>query len=329
MPAYDSTVNYELVRDMSIQMTATIEDAQGQSRFRVEKANENMYAPVDISMDDVVALITVTDAIEQKTLTINQDYSCLIYPVDEEDKILEGAEDGVLLENFTFAPGRYAVRAIAKEESNYADTTALSNTFVLFEGYPVYVDAGKYITYYRDEALTLLETETEAKLYTITEVSGDQAVLSEAIETAPALTPLLIYNGSESSKTILLIPTEDPETELTWAPEFVGTLKDSVIAASSETQDNYALNGYAFVWVKNKINVAANKCWLTVAKDNDEGMEARSIRIVSGGETTGISGMSTKSGISGDWYDLNGRKLSKKPTKKGVYILNGKKVVVK
>ena len=329
MPGSDVTVEYELVRDMSVQMTAQVgTDPEAQPRYRVEKANENMYAPVDMSMDDVLALFTVNDDIEQKALT-PQDYFCLIYPVDEEDKILEGAEDGVLLENFTFAPGRYAVRAIAMEESNYADTTALSNTFVLFEGYPVEVPAGEYVTFYKDKALTLLETETEAKLYTITEVSGDQAVLSEAIETAPALTPLLIYNGSEEPKTILLIPTEDPETELTWAPEFVGTLKDSVIAASSETQDNYALNGYAFVWVKNKINVAANKCWLTVAKDNDEGMEARSIRIVSGGEATGISGMSTKSGISGDWYDLNGRKLSKKPTKKGVYILNGKKVVVK
>jgi hypothetical protein len=29
------------------------------------------------------------------------------------------------------------------------------------------------------------------------------------------------------------------------------------------------------------------------------------------------------------WYDLNGRKLNGMPTKKGVYIMNGRKVVVK
>jgi hypothetical protein len=29
------------------------------------------------------------------------------------------------------------------------------------------------------------------------------------------------------------------------------------------------------------------------------------------------------------WYDLNGRKLQGKPTKKGLYIVNGRKVVVK
>ena len=30
-----------------------------------------------------------------------------------------------------------------------------------------------------------------------------------------------------------------------------------------------------------------------------------------------------------DWYDLNGRKIEGRPVKKGVYIVNGKKVVIK
>jgi len=32
---------------------------------------------------------------------------------------------------------------------------------------------------------------------------------------------------------------------------------------------------------------------------------------------------------AGEWYSLDGRKMSGKPTKKGVYINDGKKVVVK
>ena len=32
---------------------------------------------------------------------------------------------------------------------------------------------------------------------------------------------------------------------------------------------------------------------------------------------------------TGDWYSLDGRKLSSKPTQKGVYIQNGKKIVIK
>ena len=45
-------------------------------------------------------------------------------------------------------------------------------------------------------------------------------------------------------------------------------------------------------------------------------------------EATGITGISGNTGISGDLYDLNGRKVTA-PTKKGLYIMNGKKVVVK
>jgi hypothetical protein len=38
----------------------------------------------------------------------------------------------------------------------------------------------------------------------------------------------------------------------------------------------------------------------------------------------------TKSDGRGDqWYDLKGSKLQQKPTQKGVYILNGAKVVIK
>jgi hypothetical protein len=32
---------------------------------------------------------------------------------------------------------------------------------------------------------------------------------------------------------------------------------------------------------------------------------------------------------NGEWYDLNGRKLNGKPAQKGIYIKNGKKIVVK
>ena len=33
--------------------------------------------------------------------------------------------------------------------------------------------------------------------------------------------------------------------------------------------------------------------------------------------------------VKGDFYTLDGRKLDGKPTKKGVYIVNGRKVVIK
>ncbi len=56
------------------------------------------------------------------------------------------------------------------------------------------------------------------------------------------------------------------------------------------------------------------------------------VRLVSrSGETTAIGTLDTKTGeVSFDgWYDMNGLKLDSKPTKKGLYINNGKKIVIK
>ena len=47
------------------------------------------------------------------------------------------------------------------------------------------------------------------------------------------------------------------------------------------------------------------------------------------GQTTGIGATLNDKGemINDKWYDLKGRKLDCKPTRKGVYIRNGKKQV--
>ena len=51
----------------------------------------------------------------------------------------------------------------------------------------------------------------------------------------------------------------------------------------------------------------------------------------SSGETTGIGTLDTKTGdIKLEvWYTMDGRKLEGKPTKKGLYINNGRKIVIK
>ena len=46
------------------------------------------------------------------------------------------------------------------------------------------------------------------------------------------------------------------------------------------------------------------------------------------GTTTGVSTVRVER-IGGDWYSLDGRKLNGEPTKKGMYINNGKKIVVR
>ena len=79
--------------------------------------------------------------------------------------------------------------------------------------------------------------------------------------------------------------------------------------------------------MKNALPVAANKAWLAIPASVTANVKA--IKLVFEDGTTGISEANGISGMTGTWYDLNGRKLNKKPTTKGVYIFNGKKVAVK
>jgi hypothetical protein len=49
-----------------------------------------------------------------------------------------------------------------------------------------------------------------------------------------------------------------------------------------------------------------------------------------GDETTAIANTpNMQPALPGVWHTLDGRRLLKEPTKKGVYILNGKKTIIK
>jgi len=274
-----------------------------------------------MDMEQMVALFTVHDDIEEKNLTANTDFTVQFFAVNEEG---QKTGEAIPFKDFTFAPGRYVAKAVAADGSNYSGETALSNVFTLFQGYEVEVPAGEYITYYKDEALYV--EDTDAKLYTITAVSGTTATADE-LKIAPANTPLLVKNNGSETKTFLLIPTTTGTPDnVTPYEGFTGTLEAATIAASDATQDNYAWNGLQFVWVKTALSIAANKAWLQVPATASAPQRIQ----IDFSSTTGIGAIdSLQSEGEGAWYDLNGRRLTEKPSQAGVYIQNGKKAVVK
>ena len=71
--------------------------------------------------------------------------------------------------------------------------------------------------------------------------------------------------------------------------------------------------------------IEGHKAWLVVPKSSSS---TRGFAI--GGEATGIEMVSGDDNVEADavYYDLQGRRVTK-PTVKGVYIKNGKKVMVK
>ena len=190
-------------------------------------------------------------------------------------------------------------------------------------GYPVNVPAGQFATYFKDDALTL-NIGDDCQLMTITSFS-DNAVVATPLSVAAANTPLLIYNGGNADVKAYLIPTAETADDITAIPEFKGTLTEKTFTDDDMAgKDYYVCTGKDFVWVRAAGTIAANTCWLELTKDQPQ--NARSIEL--GDNTTGITGVNNVV-ADGQWYDLNGRKLEQKPTAKGVYIMNGKKHVIK
>ena len=327
MPSYDATLEYDIVRNLASNTTLNLfigtDAVTADARLRIKK-DGSAYIPVS------ALSFTLTDAPEggqTTTLTAAQALAAGLNPVYElkgegEDQWTIVAINETTHLPATLAPGQtYRVSLVAADDAPlYGGEVQAQYLVTLFEGYEVTVPAGEYVTYYKDENLYV--EDEEAQLYTITSVGTETATATE-LTVAKALTPILVKNNGQEKKVILLIPTATEGDEVDYAPEFVGTLEATTIAASSENQNNYAFNGLQFVWVKNAIEIGANKAWLSISNSN-----ARAITLVFDDATAieMVNGQSSM--VNGTWYDLNGRKVNA-PSKKGIYIMNGRKVVVK
>lgn len=107
-------------------------------------------------------------------------------------------------------------------------------------------------------------------------------------------------------------------------------------AAGADTGGNY-LDAGTFVKVTTGASVAPLRCYLSYTGRAASRSEAvplpESIKVVfvdAQGQTTGIGSLNVSTGeVKADvWYDLQGRRLPGRPSGKGVYIQNGRKVVV-
>ncbi len=114
--------------------------------------------------------------------------------------------------------------------------------------------------------------------------------------------------------------------------KFVGQYSPFAITADNINEILYVASG-------NKIGYSASARTLRSfrahfwVKPNGEAQAAHFIDIDWGDGTTEVRSIDNGQLIidneAGAWYSLDGRKLSGMPTQKGVYIVNGKKKIVK
>mgnify|MGYP007069872740 CR=1 FL=1 len=130
-------------------------------------------------------------------------------------------------------------------------------------------------------------------------VPKDVPVLLEQSETKPAST-----NDNISTNELKAAQTATDVTSIAGGTVYV-LYQDAFVKTTSGT-------------------IPAGKAYLVLAA----GKQApQRLSISRDGDSTGIFELQTAGGDgSENWYDLQGRKLQQRPTQKGVFIVNGKKV---
>lgn len=162
------------------------------------------------------------------------------------------------------------------------------------------------------EGATAYKGKVEAGALSLTALSG----------VIPANTGVVIAGDASANYTIKYVST-DASADVT-GNEIKGTVVRSQTSTLAGSQTLLALNSTAAQFQKfTGENFPATKAYLLV----DAGAPLLSL-VFNDGETTGVNDVRSKiSDVRGDFFDLQGRKVAQ-PTK-GLYIVNGRKVVIK
>lgn len=198
----------------------------------------------------------------------------------------------------------------------------------------------EWMTYFHEKKYTDYDGVTEkdvegfkvigADVYNVTAADANAATLtvSDVQTMVPTKQPVLLHTKADNGKIYLSSLRYDAAewTATTTATEFTG--------AEAETQpdftqyDYFVLNEGEFVKVNNHdtSKIGANKSWLQFAAGSYPALARLRFAF---DEADAIDAAMVETMQQGDWYDLNGRKLDNAPVRKGLYIFNGRKVVIK
>jgi hypothetical protein len=185
------------------------------------------------------------------------------------------------------------------------------------------VSAAGFATYVSPFALDY--TSTAIKAYTAEVNTTNGKVTLTKIDKVPANTPVVLYKEGGATEDIPVAGS----TDTPGVNDLVAGTGAAVYTSediSETTYYNYILNnvsGIGFYKANNQI-VASNRAYLHTTFNVDPGSGAR-MTMVFADETTGIKDVNTTS--NNRYFDLQGRSVAQ-PTK-GLYIVNGKKVIKK
>ena len=208
------------------------------------------------------------------------------------------------------AVGTHIVKVTIAETTNYnggeatATFTIINRTFNPANDI-TFAEGQTYASFYSSREDLELPEEGIA-VFMITGLNGN-TLTTQAVSYIPKGVPVLVMKASGTTQAI--DPNEVSSNMLQYA-------------TSNVTADGTAYILYNGEYVRATGTIPAGKCYLKLNKPSG----ARTLAIGNG--TTGIDRVGNTIWATDNWFDLNGRRIER-PTKNGLYIMNGKKVVVK
>ena len=265
---------------------------------------------------------SATASITPKTVGLN--WSATSFDYDGTAKAptatatgLEAGDEGIVTVNVPgehTAVGFYTATATSFDNTNYSLPTSPTQDYQIVRPMTgIEFTASKHWNTYC--AFENLATPEGITAYIVTGTNGDKATTSQ-IDYIPQGVGVLLYGtaGSDFRASAYTGATGSFTTN-----KLVGVTAATTIAAEA----GYVLYGDAFVLTTGG-SLPANRSYLPVSG----AALTRSLIIEGGDGATSIESIEDHQATDGRWFDMQGRRIDK-PKKKGLYILDGKKIVIK
>ena len=226
-------------------------------------------------------------------------------------------------------------------------------TFTASEWFTVPSNQKKWMTFYHEwkdgnnaaANYTVTDgtgSETPIKVWTITAIDAATGGITKKDLGGVSFSGVPTLFNSDNNLPAVLKFTP-PVTSVT-APTDVATQFKGVAAATALSGDNiYVMNGdgefdHAYLPASDTNTLKANRCYIDLGTNSGARRLFFIEEAVTGiGEVTGVAEVTDHGAslndkgemINDKWFTLDGRKLDKLPTKKGLYIYKGKLTVIK
>ena len=343
---YDATTNAPTVGNSNTSggdVTYTYSDSENGTYSETVPTNAGTYyvkASIAATADYNAAEATTSFEIDPKPLAVTITGHSNTTAFDGAEHSVSGyeveipAQSSYTVSDFTFSGTASATRIYAgttymglTAEQFVNNNTNYVVTFNVTDGYQTItanltIGSSGWATYYHEDGVTYSVGEG-AKVYYVSGIDEGVVNLTE-ISGIPSGLPVLV-KGTVGTETV--VELAEAATSITVPADADGQFHGTATALEAIPTDSY-VQGQTYVLYKGTFlladtngGIGANKCWLTLSGSN-----ARQLNL-NVGDATGITPTPNPSRAGGEWYTLDGRKLSGEPTRKGLHIYNGKKVI--